>query len=105
MSRFKSAFAFLLKRGCGGDVAGDDVEQRLETCQIGVAETGEGRGLVDRCRLADSIEHRRGGGRQIDAIAAAILRILDRKRVVKGTSVTIRVDLGGGRCIKKKTHR
>src|SRR3546814_15046095 len=32
-------------------------------------------------------------------------RIADRKRVVWGTSVSVCVDLGGGRCIKKKTYK
>src|SRR3546814_13197780 len=33
-----------------------------------------------------------------------VLRREDRKRVVKGKSVSVRVDIGGGRIIKKKTE-
>src|SRR3546814_11631811 len=41
----------------------------------------------------------RGGGLQLLKCAA-----IDRKSVVEGKSVSVRVDLGGGRTIKQKTN-
>src|SRR3546814_13800149 len=55
------------------------------------------------------VESRRGvnGGyvltRRPEDISAAEI-IADRKRVVSGKSVSVRVDLGGSRIIKKKKH-
>src|SRR3546814_15093691 len=40
-----------------------------------------------------------------NAVAAALLAALDRKSVVEGKSVSVRVDLGGRRIIKKKTEK
>src|SRR3546814_19918872 len=38
-----------------------------------------------------------------DAIATQLGQVIDRKSVVEGKSVSVRVDLGGRRIIKKKT--
>src|SRR3546814_17237767 len=40
---------------------------------------------------------------QFDERRRAVLGVLDRKSVVKGTSVSVRVDLGGRRTLQKKT--
>src|SRR3546814_11833107 len=39
-----------------------------------------------------------------EATAQALMAEVDRKSVVEGKSVSVRVDLGGRRIIKKKTH-
>src|SRR3546814_20964559 len=46
----------------------------------------------------------RSARRASAARASAICAILDRKSVVSGTSVSVRVDLGGRRIMKKKTY-
>src|SRR3546814_20124282 len=46
----------------------------------------------------------RGGGGRVRHVALGKGRHLDRKSVVEGKSVSVRVDLGGRRIIKKKTN-
>src|SRR3546814_11257918 len=41
----------------------------------------------------------------IPTVAELIDRIIDRKSVVAGKRVSVRVELGGGRIIKKKTRK
>src|SRR3546814_21184371 len=56
-------------------------------------------------RVMDCV-NRRDTGRFVEIIAARIEIALigDRKSVVSGKSVSVRVDLGGRRIIKKKKH-
>src|SRR3546814_18885362 len=51
---------------------------------------------IDVYSYARYVSGGQGEGSQVDALAAA-----DRKRVVSGKSVSVRVDLGGRRFIKK----
>src|SRR3546814_13736333 len=44
------------------------------------------------------------GNRMPDVVASQLLASRDRKRVVEGKSVSVRVDPGGTRSIKKKTE-
>src|SRR3546814_9711086 len=57
------------------------------------------------CQVEDGIEYQRvaaDGFAAPDGIAGE-QQYIDRKSVVKGKSVSVRVDLGGRRLIKKKT--
>src|SRR3546814_18873345 len=62
-----------------------------------VGEVGQVLGqLPEQKRVADG---GRAGGEDADGLIA---HLPDRKSVVEGTSVSVRVDLGGRRIIKKK---
>src|SRR3546814_13701090 len=83
---------------CSSDLTGLDIP-RLVPAIVALAAEGEG---VERLR-ADHPRHRVG---QLDfADRALFLRFQDaqdRKSVVWGKRVSVRVDLGGSRIIKKK---
>src|SRR3546814_18571481 len=67
---------------CSSDLAGTARRSSGETC-------------------ANSARRRRGGARQ----ASGARQAADRKSVVQGTSVSVRVDLGGRRILKNKKKR
>src|SRR3546814_13334324 len=86
------------------DVCSSDLIAIEETCRghIGPEPAGKGsrRSVSARRRRAidDPDRHPRFLGRMVRAVQA------DRKSVVEGKSVSVRVDLGVRRLIKKKTH-
>src|SRR3546814_18939757 len=61
-------------------------------------ERRQWRGFVDR-----PAEHRNASWRRVGLYSDQ--RDLERKSVVKGKGVSVRVELGGGRLIKKKTNK
>src|SRR3546814_10935594 len=84
---------------CSSDLQEEDAELR----EIVLADE-----LAAGVLLADGAEGGRRGEQADDAVllddapeGAGVGR--DRKSVVEGKSVSVRVDLGGGRIIKKKT--
>src|SRR3546814_19114549 len=91
----------------------------VQTCALPISDARAG---------AAGDERRRDGGRQLDHLCPRLLRrnrracraddrsgemrrhvyqsyAVDRKSVVEGKSVSVRVDLGGRRIIKKKKNR
>src|SRR3546814_15339787 len=77
--------------GLAGLGEGDPMPRRLEVRAGEVSFTATVR--IDTPKEADSYRH--GGLLQY---------VLDRKSVVSGTSVSVRVDLGGRRTLKKKKN-
>src|SRR3546814_17718922 len=57
-----------------------------------------------RARQIEDIPAPHVGQEAIIRLGRAIQSDIDRKSVVEGKSVSVRVDPGGGRIIKKKTH-
>src|SRR3546814_17322436 len=88
---------------CGRLSGGAGKDARLAAAPFRQATQGEqARGRGARTRPAHAATHAgdhstRGGGSRSQA-----RRLADRQSVVEGKSVSIRVDLGGGRIIKKK---
>src|SRR3546814_19444509 len=80
-----------------------------DVCSSDLAEEGEAAparaGILDRARRGDlaHMAARQGHARR-DARAARRRLGRDRKSVVEGKSVSVRVDLGGRRSIKKKKN-
>src|SRR3546814_13495652 len=90
------------------DVCSSDLDNDIgELLGTRGREFGVNTGRKRRCGWFDAVLVRQSAAVSgITGIALTKLDILeDRKSVVKGKSVSIRVDLGGRRIIKKKKHK
>src|SRR3546814_11653484 len=72
--------------------------QRIDRLPVGIDARAQRLEILDAAYVV--LERERGGLGRVDDRSAAE----DRKSVVKGKSVSVRVDLGGRRQLKKKNH-
>src|SRR3546814_15685290 len=74
----------------------DEITKSLDSGELSPAFRSEGRGQTSRAAT-------RGRGSAARAAEDAAQQTEDRQSVVSGKSVSVRVDIGGRRIIKKKT--
>src|SRR3546814_13035341 len=89
------------------DVCSSDLTGSCDGCSRGWRHQGSGR--VSSCALRvfllGVLTRIAGGDQAQPALAFDIGLISDRQIVVEGKSVSVRVDVGGGRIIKNKKYR
>src|SRR3546814_14654620 len=94
--------SFLL--GCGGALANlilDAVDERVRGFHDFLSAKGRGNPRRDDAHRCGGADHLRGV-RASPWLKTSFYSSLDRRRVVSGKSVSVRVELGGRRIIKKK---